>query len=216
MFDEQFLHGNDIFGHCQKYRGAQIEASHLLNLSRYFARMMKENHQAAKRLQEKPLEGCTVFAKDQEGSPSAGDELTEESSICRRSLATLTLMVALSLAKEQTRISSKSRKRRRRSRWSSRRISSQLLNRRRRSKRRSPRTRRRSPRRLRRRRSSFTRPKLQHNNQTLWKQTRKLQKACSVPLFLASKCLIQISWQIQSSRKSLRHQRMSDRDSSQN
>lgn len=76
MFDEQFLHGNDIFGHCQKYRGAQIEASHLLNLSRSFARMMKENHQAAKRFQEKPLEGCTVFAKDQEGSPSAGDELT--------------------------------------------------------------------------------------------------------------------------------------------
>lgn len=66
MLDEQFLHGNDIFGHCQMYRGAQIEPNHLLNLSRAFARMMKENYQAARRFQEKPLEGCALFAQDQE------------------------------------------------------------------------------------------------------------------------------------------------------
>lgn len=66
MLDEQFLHGNDIFGHCQMYRGAQIEPNHLLNLSRSFARMMKDNYQAARRFQEKPLEGCAVFAQDQE------------------------------------------------------------------------------------------------------------------------------------------------------
>lgn len=36
-----------------------------MNLSRSFARMIKENYQAAKRFQEKPLEGCAPFAKDQ-------------------------------------------------------------------------------------------------------------------------------------------------------
>jgi len=34
MFDEQFLHGNDIHGHCQQYRGAQVDPNHLLNMSR--------------------------------------------------------------------------------------------------------------------------------------------------------------------------------------
>ena len=44
-----------------------------MNLSRSFARMIKENYQAAKRFQEKPLEGCAQFAKDQvEAIP--GDE----------------------------------------------------------------------------------------------------------------------------------------------
>lgn len=44
-----------------------------MNLSRSFARMIKENYQAAKRFQEKPLEGCATFAKDQV-EPASGDE----------------------------------------------------------------------------------------------------------------------------------------------
>lgn len=64
MFDEQFLHGNNIYGHCENYRGAIINPAFLLNLSRQFARMVKENYQAAKKFQEKPLKGCPMFADE--------------------------------------------------------------------------------------------------------------------------------------------------------
>lgn len=63
-FDDQFLHGSNIYGHSQKYRGFQMKPDHLLNLSRQFARMMKENYQAAKRFMEKPLEGYPAYAGD--------------------------------------------------------------------------------------------------------------------------------------------------------
>lgn len=44
MFDDQFLHGNSIYGHCQMYRGAQVNPAHMLNLSREFARLNKDNY----------------------------------------------------------------------------------------------------------------------------------------------------------------------------
>jgi hypothetical protein len=69
LFDEQFLHGNDIFGHCEMYRGAQIQPDYLLNLSKSFARLMKENHKAAKSFQEQPLQGQPAFA-DKDGPKS--------------------------------------------------------------------------------------------------------------------------------------------------
>ena len=68
MFDEQFLHGHDIYGHCENYRGAQVEPDHLLNLSREFARMVKDNYKSASKFMEKPNEGFPAFA----------DELTAE------------------------------------------------------------------------------------------------------------------------------------------
>jgi len=49
MFDDQFLHGNDIYGHCQMYRGAQVEPHYMLNLSREFARLTKDDYQAVKK-----------------------------------------------------------------------------------------------------------------------------------------------------------------------
>ena len=48
LFDDQFLHGNDIQGNCQPYKGAQVDPSHLLNLSQQFARLIKDNYGAAK------------------------------------------------------------------------------------------------------------------------------------------------------------------------
>lgn len=62
MFDEQFIHGNNIYGHCDKYRGAMVNPNYLLNLSRMFARMVKENYKVANRFMEKPLEGFPQFA----------------------------------------------------------------------------------------------------------------------------------------------------------
>lgn len=36
MFDEQFIGGSDIFGLCEKYRGAMILPNNLLNLTLKF------------------------------------------------------------------------------------------------------------------------------------------------------------------------------------
>jgi len=47
MFDDQFIHGNDIYGHCQNYRGAQVDPNFMMNLSRQFARLIKDNYKAA-------------------------------------------------------------------------------------------------------------------------------------------------------------------------
>ena len=44
LFDDQFLHGNSIYGHCQMYRGAQVNPEYMLNLSREFARLNKDNY----------------------------------------------------------------------------------------------------------------------------------------------------------------------------
>ena len=33
LFDEQFLNGNDIYGHCSNYKGGYIHPSYLLNLT---------------------------------------------------------------------------------------------------------------------------------------------------------------------------------------
>ena len=64
MFDEQFLHGNDIYGHCEMYRGAQVDPNNMLNLSAKFARLIKENFGAAKRFLEAPIEGFPQFADE--------------------------------------------------------------------------------------------------------------------------------------------------------
>lgn len=67
MFDEQFLHGTSIYGHCQLYRGAQVEPNYILNLSREFARLTKEDYQSVKKFQEKPLDGRASFKDENEG-----------------------------------------------------------------------------------------------------------------------------------------------------
>jgi hypothetical protein len=64
MFDEQFLHGNNIYGHCDNYRGAQVNPEYLMNLSKEFARLTKENYKAAQRFYEKPIEGMPLFSDE--------------------------------------------------------------------------------------------------------------------------------------------------------
>lgn len=36
LFDEQFLNGNDIYGHCQEFRGGFINPDYLINLTKKF------------------------------------------------------------------------------------------------------------------------------------------------------------------------------------
>jgi len=51
-----------------QYTGAQVEPHFMLNLSRQFARLIKENYQAARRFLEQPIAGFPLFA----------DQLTDE------------------------------------------------------------------------------------------------------------------------------------------
>lgn len=44
MFDEQFLQGTNINGHCGDYRGAMVDPAYLLNLTRKFEHQVKKNN----------------------------------------------------------------------------------------------------------------------------------------------------------------------------
>ena len=46
LFDEQFLQGSDINGHCEMYRGAIVEPLNLLNLTKKFDQQLKKNNAA--------------------------------------------------------------------------------------------------------------------------------------------------------------------------
>ena len=61
MFDEQFLHGGNIYGHCQNYKGAQVEPNNLLNLSLTFASL--KDAATIKKFTEKPLAGCGAYGQ---------------------------------------------------------------------------------------------------------------------------------------------------------
>lgn len=56
MFDEQFLQGNNIYGHCQNYRGAFLDPNFLINLTKRFNSIMNSNHSVAESFQETPIE----------------------------------------------------------------------------------------------------------------------------------------------------------------
>jgi len=64
MFDEQFLHGSDIYGHCDEYRGAYVRPDYLLNLTQSFAQIAQDNKALAKKFQERPLRGCPQFQEE--------------------------------------------------------------------------------------------------------------------------------------------------------
>lgn len=36
LFDEQFLQGNDIYSHCEDFRGAYINPNFIINLTKKF------------------------------------------------------------------------------------------------------------------------------------------------------------------------------------
>lgn len=61
QFDDQFLQGSEVYGHCGKYRGAIIEPNYILNLTRQFAMMMKDDFHSVKAFHEKPLKGKGQF-----------------------------------------------------------------------------------------------------------------------------------------------------------
>lgn len=61
LFDEQFLHGTSVYGHCRPYQGAQLRPQDLLNLSKQFAKLAKDNFDLVKRFQEKPLDDEPEF-----------------------------------------------------------------------------------------------------------------------------------------------------------
>lgn len=43
LFDEQFLNGSDVYGHCKDYRGAQADPENLINLTNKFQSIIKKN-----------------------------------------------------------------------------------------------------------------------------------------------------------------------------
>lgn len=63
LFDEQFLHGTDVNGHCENYRGAKVVPLYLMNLSRSFAQLAKDakNYNTLKAFQERPKKGEVEF-----------------------------------------------------------------------------------------------------------------------------------------------------------
>ena len=43
MYDEQFIQGSDINGQCELYRGALMDPTHLMNVTRKFENHIKKN-----------------------------------------------------------------------------------------------------------------------------------------------------------------------------
>lgn len=43
LFDEQFLGGNNIMGHCENYKGGYINPNYLINLTHKFSSLVKKN-----------------------------------------------------------------------------------------------------------------------------------------------------------------------------
>lgn len=43
LFDEQFLNGSTIYGHCKDYKGSQVNPADLLNITRKFTSISKKN-----------------------------------------------------------------------------------------------------------------------------------------------------------------------------
>jgi len=61
MFDEQFLHGNTIYHHCEPYRGAYIDPDYIINLTRSFAVMARNDNKSLRKFQEKPLQDQPAY-----------------------------------------------------------------------------------------------------------------------------------------------------------
>lgn len=60
-FDQQFLHGHDINGHCEMYRGAILDPNHLLNVTRKFRKHLKEkNFEIVQKFTENNPDGLKV------------------------------------------------------------------------------------------------------------------------------------------------------------
>lgn len=47
LFDEQFLNGNDIYGHSESYRGGFLNPNYLINLTKKFTSILNKNQEIA-------------------------------------------------------------------------------------------------------------------------------------------------------------------------
>jgi hypothetical protein len=63
LFDEQFLQGTTMYGHCEPYHGALLEPARLINLSRSFATIAQQNRHVLKKFQERPLKGRNEYGQ---------------------------------------------------------------------------------------------------------------------------------------------------------
>lgn len=43
LFDDQYIGGNDIYGHCEPCRGGFIDPNNIINLTKKFAGIIKKN-----------------------------------------------------------------------------------------------------------------------------------------------------------------------------
>lgn len=63
LFDEQFLQGTTMYGHCEPYRGAMLDSALLVNLSRTFATIAQQDRRALKKFQAKPQKGQGLYGQ---------------------------------------------------------------------------------------------------------------------------------------------------------
>lgn len=63
LFDEQFIQGTTMYGHCQPYRGAMVDADHLINLSHSFKLIASSDRRTLKKFQEKPQKGFSEYGE---------------------------------------------------------------------------------------------------------------------------------------------------------
>lgn len=57
LFDEQYLGGNNIFGHCEDFKGGYLNPNYLINLTHKFSSLVKKNLEAVLSFTEQPNEG---------------------------------------------------------------------------------------------------------------------------------------------------------------
>ena len=60
LFDEQFLNGNNIYGHCKDYKGANVNPDNLINLTKKFASIEKKHPQIVQSFREQQPDSQTV------------------------------------------------------------------------------------------------------------------------------------------------------------
>lgn len=66
LFDEQFIQGTTMYGHCQPYRGAMADPDHLINLSHSFKQIASSDKRTLKKFIEKPSKGFSQYGQVRE------------------------------------------------------------------------------------------------------------------------------------------------------
>ena len=88
LFDEQFLQGTTVYGHCPSYRGALMVPEYLINLSREFANIAKSNRHALKKFQERPQQGQSEYGVPKAQSSVDSTQITDTAGAGSEQIAT--------------------------------------------------------------------------------------------------------------------------------